>query len=167
MNFEAGALAKTLAGAFVCPYLFQMQPSDLSGPLAQFQAVSANQEGTLKLMHQVNGALDRPLEHAQLEEVFEMWWPKLDEQLKVIANRMKAGQAAPPSRRSAEEVLGEILSTVRALQQTTGDQAKIGLLQLEIGRHLIYQLCPPNAYEHLLHSLQPPAPRPRERGSEG
>ncbi|MGZ4829279.1 MAG: toll/interleukin-1 receptor domain-containing protein [Candidatus Angelobacter sp.] len=39
LQFEAGALSKTLANAFVCPYIFGLHPSELKGPLAQFQAV--------------------------------------------------------------------------------------------------------------------------------
>src|SRR5687767_11959277 len=36
--FEAGALAKTLDRSFVCPFLFDLKPSELKGPLVQFQA---------------------------------------------------------------------------------------------------------------------------------
>jgi TIR domain len=36
--FEAGALAKAMQGAKVIPLLFNLEFSDISGPLAQFQA---------------------------------------------------------------------------------------------------------------------------------
>jgi hypothetical protein len=36
--FEAGALSKILKNTFVCPLLIGMEPSDIKGPLAQFQA---------------------------------------------------------------------------------------------------------------------------------
>src|SRR5579863_4546010 len=36
--FEAGALSKTLQNSRVCPLLFGLQPADVKGPLAQFQA---------------------------------------------------------------------------------------------------------------------------------
>src|ERR1700734_3199682 len=43
IHFEAGALAKTVDNkTFVCPYLLHVQPSDLTGPLTQFQAKKAN-----------------------------------------------------------------------------------------------------------------------------
>lgn len=52
--FEAGAIAKTLDDTFVCPYLIQMRPADLSqGPLTQFQAKLANREGTFELLSMV------------------------------------------------------------------------------------------------------------------
>jgi TIR domain-containing protein len=45
--FEAGALAKTIANSFVCPYLIDMNPSDVpNGPLTQFQAKRANDKET-------------------------------------------------------------------------------------------------------------------------
>lgn len=40
--FEAGALSKTLRESLVCPYLLDLVPTDVKGPLAQFQAVVAN-----------------------------------------------------------------------------------------------------------------------------
>lgn len=48
LMFEAGALSKTLTETFVCPYLFDLSPSQLSGPISQFQATLATKEGTFK-----------------------------------------------------------------------------------------------------------------------
>src|SRR6185312_4306381 len=36
--FEAGALSKTLADTYVCTLLIDMKPTDVKGPLSQFQA---------------------------------------------------------------------------------------------------------------------------------
>ena len=41
--FEAGALSKTLESTFVCPLLIDLEKSDVSGPLAQFQATKGKQ----------------------------------------------------------------------------------------------------------------------------
>jgi hypothetical protein len=43
--FEAGALAKAMQGAKVIPLLFDLEFSDISGPLAQFQAKNATETG--------------------------------------------------------------------------------------------------------------------------
>lgn len=45
LNFEARALSK-FAKSFVCPYALNLSPSDLKGPLSQFQVAMADREGT-------------------------------------------------------------------------------------------------------------------------
>ena len=40
--FEAGALSKTIVNTHVSPVLIGLEPSDIHGPLAQFQATRAN-----------------------------------------------------------------------------------------------------------------------------
>jgi len=57
IHFEAGALSKTIVESYVVPYLFSFPPTQLSGPLAQFQAVQADRPGTLKLVELINSAL--------------------------------------------------------------------------------------------------------------
>src|SRR5580704_6319798 len=42
--FEAGALAKNLEKSKVCPLLFGVEPTDVKGPLVQFQAAKFNAE---------------------------------------------------------------------------------------------------------------------------
>ena len=77
--FEAGALAKALDDAVVCPYLIDLEPGDLKGPLNQFNAVLSNQDGSLGLFRSMNKALPgkRRLSDIILEETFERWWPSI------------------------------------------------------------------------------------------
>ena len=46
--FEAGALSKIIDKTRVCPYLMGLEPTEVTGPLAQFQAVKAEKDGTKK-----------------------------------------------------------------------------------------------------------------------
>src|SRR5215204_3813025 len=62
IHFEAGALSKTLKTALVCPYLFKLAPSDLRGPLVQFNAARAEKEDTRKLVLTINTAQEFPLD---------------------------------------------------------------------------------------------------------
>jgi len=48
--FEAGALSKTVENPFICPLLIGLEPSDIKGPLAQFQATRATKEDLLQLL---------------------------------------------------------------------------------------------------------------------
>ncbi|HEX8921265.1 MAG TPA: toll/interleukin-1 receptor domain-containing protein [Pyrinomonadaceae bacterium] len=109
--FEAGALSKTLQTTYVCPFLFGLEPSDIKGPLVQFQATKAEKEDTKKLIHTINRALGgeaRP--ERKVEETFEVWWPKLEEGLRKIR---KPQDNQRPERRKNDIVLEEILGLVR------------------------------------------------------
>lgn len=108
--FEAGALSKTLDQTFVCPMLFDMSPAQLAGPLTQFQSLTFQRDGVLKLLATLNRALgDSQLPTKDLEEIFDVWWPKL-------ASRL---EAAPPTqgekieKRDVEDFLEEILTNTR------------------------------------------------------
>jgi hypothetical protein len=86
LQFEAGALSKQFAAASVCRYIFGS--TELTGPLAQFQAVRADREGTYSLLRAVNEAAgENKLPTAQLEQAFKVWWPRLQKELaNTIAN---------------------------------------------------------------------------------
>ena len=78
--FEAGALSKAIDTSYVCPLLIGLEPSDITGPLAQFQATRANRQEIRKLLLTINSALGqnaRP--DNELEEAFDVFWPKLEE----------------------------------------------------------------------------------------
>lgn len=71
--FEAGALSKTLENTFVCPLLVGIEPLDISGPLAQFQATRMTKEDIRKLLGTINSALvEKALSEAHLDEAFEV-----------------------------------------------------------------------------------------------
>lgn len=108
--FEAGALSKTLAQTFVCPMLFGMDPGQLSGPLAQFQAGKFDKTGVSRLIETMNTALgEHALLPADLHEVFEVWWPRLEARLQTIPE-LEGDRIAP---RATSDVLEEILALAR------------------------------------------------------
>lgn len=108
--FESGALSKSIQHTYVIPYLYDMNPSQLSGPLVQFQAVQTQKEGTLKLLFAINNALgEKGLKEEELREVFEVWWHKLDELLNNVPEFTGKKQDA----RSQSEILEEILENTR------------------------------------------------------
>jgi hypothetical protein len=116
--FEAGALSKTVQQSRVIPYLLDIEPTDMTGPLVQFQAARANKDETRQLMRTINGTLtDGRLPDTKLETAFEVWWPKLQAKLDEIRARRASGP--PVVRRSTNEMLEEILalSRVQAKQQ--------------------------------------------------
>jgi len=86
LQFEAGALSNGLTNAFVCPYVFGLSLSEIKGPLAQFQAVRADREGTRHLLCALNAATEKEhLPTSNLDQAFKVWWPRLQRTLASIA----------------------------------------------------------------------------------
>ena len=118
LMFEAGALSKSLDESRVCPMLFGLEPSDMSGPLVQFQATSFSKEEVLKLLRTINQQLDSAaLESKTLEAVFEKWWPDLEQ--KVAAVLKGAPAAKDVNLRSEREILEEVLQLSRVIHGRT------------------------------------------------
>jgi hypothetical protein len=79
--FEAGSLAKSVARGRVVPYCVAFPPEHLDFPLGQFQGVSADEVGTMKLLQSINAARPSPLPSEQLKRLFKKWWPDLQAQM--------------------------------------------------------------------------------------
>jgi len=114
--FEAGALSKTLRNTFVCPVLIDLKQADVTGPLAQFQSTRANKEEILRLVKTINTALgEQALSENHLEEAFEVWWPRLEDQFKTLPPE----KVTSSPQRSDRELLEEILEAVRNQNRLT------------------------------------------------
>src|SRR5882724_33205 len=108
--FEAGALSKTLQNTFVCPFLIGLDPSDVKPPLSQFQATKAQRDEVLRLLETLNSALsENALPQTHIEEAFDVWWPKLESQLKALP----ADESHTKTHRPDRELLEEVLALVR------------------------------------------------------
>jgi hypothetical protein len=110
LNFEAGALSKAVDTSRVCTYLFRMAPSDLKGPLTQFQATETTEEDTKKLVGTLNKGLGTlALPDSKLKASFDVWWEKLKSQL----DQIPADVSPCQPKRSLEDMVEEVLSLVR------------------------------------------------------
>jgi hypothetical protein len=87
LHFEAGAIAKVVEDSRVCPYLLDLAPSDLAGPLAQFQMTPARREETQALTRQINARLTTPLAERRLNELSQSAWKSLNKQLRSLRKR--------------------------------------------------------------------------------
>jgi hypothetical protein len=107
--FEAGALSKNLDRSKVCPILFgDIEPTDIKGPLVQFQAAKFCKDEMRRVLKMINTELgEAALASDVLDSVFEMWWPKLDEQ--VSRKLQEISEIEGSSRRPDRELLEEIL----------------------------------------------------------
>lgn len=116
MHFEAGAISKSKDGAQVCPILFDLRPTDLTGPLQQFQATVFSEEDMLKLMKAINAKLDtRPIAEDRLTRQFTLYWPRLQDNINAILSTQK--KTPKKQTRSDRELIEEILTIVREGQR--------------------------------------------------
>jgi len=122
MLFEAGAISKTLDSSKVCPILFGLDNSDFKGPLTQFQTSQFQKTDFKKLVYSINNSLsDQKLEEKVLDEVFEMWWPKLENKVGKILETNKVSNTAV---RNDRELLEEILAITRLTAKRTSESNK-------------------------------------------
>jgi hypothetical protein len=117
LNFEAGALSKKVANEMVCPYLFRLKPSGLTGPLVQFQASEASKEDTQKMIATLNRATAKPIPDDKLVEAFDLWWKRLEAKLEAIPS----ATSPEPAKRKPEDMLEEVLGIVRDQSRSAQD----------------------------------------------
>lgn len=112
--FEAGAIAKKFETSRVVPYLIdELPPESDRSPLAQFQHVIADREGTYRLVESINGSRETPKPMDRLERSFARWWPDLEQTLKDLRGSSRAN----PVMRSERDLLETILQRVEGLWQ--------------------------------------------------
>lgn len=112
LNFEAGALSKSVERARVHPFLLGVQPRDLTGPLSQFQATRFDKDDVRKLVKAINAEAGADaLASDKAGHNFERWWPDLERHLTPLlaeASAAKQQAAGAPERTSAaDEALTE------------------------------------------------------------
>lgn len=118
INFEAGAIGKALAKSRVCPYLFGgLQATDMKGPLPQYNAKIADENGTLDLVRAINGSLPTAdsVTPTVLDLLFKRGWKDLALRLSAITDIGEDDKR--PRRRKDTEVLHELLDLVRSLNK--------------------------------------------------
>lgn len=119
IQFEAGALSKTIDRSRVVPYLTRIRPAEIQGPLSVFQAVNADKDGTRKLVNSINRAVkqdgEKEVDQGTLDKSFELWWPELEAKLKNLPQASSEEGVA----RSDREILEEILLLARDANRTS------------------------------------------------
>ena len=93
----------------MCPIIFDLEPTDLQGPLAQFQITRFLKGDIWKLFKTINSlAAENKLADGVAEGVFNKWWPDLELDLKAILDGHIA-KSDVKKIRSDRELIEEIL----------------------------------------------------------
>lgn len=109
--FEAGAVSKHVDKARICPYLFDMQTTDVQFPLQAFNASIADKDGTKDIIKVINaGIQSHQLLEADLDRAFDRWWPDFEAQL-ALAKKL---DVQTPDRRTDRSMIQELVDLARA-----------------------------------------------------
>lgn len=115
LNFEAGALSKSIDKAKVCPFLLGMKPSDIKdSPILQFQMTSINKEDVFQLFLSINKCLeDKKLDENVLTTTFETFWPPIYDELIKVDGGSDKEVIKESENKNSSMAIEEILELVR------------------------------------------------------
>ncbi|EJA2553031.1 toll/interleukin-1 receptor domain-containing protein [Serratia marcescens] len=115
INFEAGALGKSVDNSRVCPLLFDLMPSDIQGPISGFQTTKADDKDDFyKLISSINKTSPTPIKEERLDEIFDVWWPRLESKLKTLLEEQEKEEPKekPRSRTQQTALLNDKTSMI-------------------------------------------------------
>jgi hypothetical protein len=146
ITFEAGSLAKSLEDSRVIPLLLGLEFSQITGPLAQFQAKKVDSQGIREVVQSINKASGDPIPTERADQLVELAWPQLESIVEAIP---AAAGAAKPAR-SQQQILEELVAGVRSLEARVREMDE---LASESGRAYPRRLRDPRFAEMYLMEL--------------
>lgn len=146
LNFEAGAISNQVGNTNVIPLLHEIEPSKITGPLTQFQAISYGKEDLRRLINLVNANIKdvRKIDQIILNVVFEKWYPDFEKEY----NKFKKEHPSPDVKEVSGTLdedgqLSEILSILRSIERNK-----------ETNRHLKTSFEPLNTSNDILYNTE-------------
>jgi len=133
--FEAGALAKHVRRDRACPYLLEVEKTQVQGPLAGLQLTLADKADTWRLVESLHNVLrgdlpDRALSDADLRESFDTRWPALQEKLEEARGIEQAKTPKPDTTAMQQETLLLVRDIARYVGEQGLEASRIGLTEM-------------------------------------
>lgn len=124
LNFEAGALAKSVGSSRVIPLAIDLTPTDIKNPLGQFQAKLLSKEDLGDVLASINEFCDAQIPDDRLQHAVDKWWPELHEELtRFEEQRQSDGKpASNVPERTERELLEEVLTAVRTSSRSAAKE---------------------------------------------
>ena len=96
------------------PLLIDLNPADVTMPLASFQGRPLTKEGMRRLVHDVSAARENPMPREQVDVLFDGMWPRLEA---VVAEAIRVAPERREPKRTPEDMLAELIDTGRCLER--------------------------------------------------
>lgn len=117
LNFEAGAISKSVESARVAPLLVKVDRSEITGPLAQFQLTVFEKEDLRRLIQTINKKAASPLPSDHLNRTFDLCWPGLDAKISAVEFSCSPAPGAVQSSRRPAEPPGEQIQILKLIAE--------------------------------------------------
>lgn len=147
--FEAGALAKSMQGAKVIPLLFNLEFSDVSGPLAQFQAKKVERGGLAEVINSINQSAEQGVPEDRARQLFAALWPEFEKQLESIPEEAPTEKHMRPQ----HEIMEELVTGVRGLDARFRDLEGVVSEQGPRSRRRRFRHFHPMMFEEMAHMV--------------
>jgi hypothetical protein len=134
IHFEAGSVSKIIDRSRLVPILFKLEPSDVQGPLTQFQMVNFGQDEIYRLLQSINNTgEERKLEEGRLEKAFKAFWPELEKSVSKIEfnSPEESDGSSAELKDGVKPILEEILVLARQQSISSSDPSKYIMNKLE------------------------------------
>ncbi|MEM1012206.1 MAG: TIR domain-containing protein [Planctomycetota bacterium] len=128
LNFEAGALSRSIDKSRVSPFLFRVKRTDVQGPLLQFQSTLHQKDEVEKLVASINKTLpeEERLDDERLKRGFSVWWPELERELSSVENRFSISEEPrPTSARSSDVESDRVSGMIEEILELVRNQTKV------------------------------------------
>ena len=125
LNFEAGAISNQVGNTNVIPILHDVEPSRITGPLTQFQAISYSKADLKRLVNLINGNITdvRKIDTIILNDIFEKWYPDFENQYEKFRKDYPSPEAKEISGTLDDSgQLSEILSILRSMERSDNEK---------------------------------------------
>jgi hypothetical protein len=116
INFEAGALGKSLGTGMVAPLLLDLTRVDVEGPIAQFQNTLLTDSGEMRQFVRDLASRSSAIPEDSVDTLFNAKWAELE-----VVIEQATGMGSPKTSRSTESMLEEVLLHVRDLRTVQRD----------------------------------------------
>ena len=151
INFEAGAIAKSLDSRVSC-LMVNIKPSDIRGPLSRYQATKLDKKDMFQLISEINKATDQALDENRLTNAFNAMWTQLEQEISSVLKTYSVPQKESSENDPSEEML-QLLRKISSMISSPQDlfppeyfdflqerQSETSRMHIDMQRDLIYSL---------------------------
>lgn len=148
INFEVGAISKKIGESKLAPLLFGLSPTEIEGPICQFQCTQFNKKDFKKLFRSITSTLIKNISDKITDDQYERYWPELEAKVNNIVD-LYIGLSSKPLINTYETYTSEYFAH-KDIQNTIPKSKEIKLLLIRGSK--IFS--PKNGLFNLLSYLQ-------------